>query len=234
MPPLHRAVAVAEHRDAAAVPENLGLDVSRALEVALAENGSVAERSLRFAGSGSHCLVELGGGTDDAHAAAPASGGSLDEERVADLVGRALRQRRHARLARDPLRLELVATEPERVRRRADPGEPGGDHILGEPGVLREKAVTGVDGVGSGLEGRAHVLGRVEVRGDLNRLVGRACVQRTAIVGRDDRDRLDSEPGAGAENANGDLTAVRDHESPDGHGRTLRSRREGFGPFGSG
>ncbi len=70
VPPLHRAVAVAEHRDAATVPENLGLDVPRPLEVALAEDGSVAERSLRLAGSGSQCLVELGGGADDAHAAA--------------------------------------------------------------------------------------------------------------------------------------------------------------------
>ena len=49
VPPLHRAVAVAEHRDAATMPENLGLDVTGPLEVALAEDGSVAERRLRLA-----------------------------------------------------------------------------------------------------------------------------------------------------------------------------------------
>ncbi len=152
-----------------------------------------------------------------------ASGGSLDEQRVADLVSRALRQGGHARLARDPLRLELVAAEPERSGRRADPGEPSRDHVLGEVGVLGEKAVAGVNGVGSGLERCADVLGGVEVRRDLDVLIGAPCVQGAAIVGRDHRDRFDPEPGAGAEDANRDLAAVRDHESADGHERTLRS-----------
>ena len=194
MSPLHRAITIAEDRDAACVPENLGLDVTGALEVALAEDGAVAERRLRFARSGRKRLVELAGGADDPHAAAAASRRRLDDEREADLVGRALRQRRHAGLARDPLRLELVASEPERVGRRPDPRDARPrsrprrsrrsrreSRSRGGPRRLRPR-------------GRAHVLGRVEVRGDLDRLVGGACVERAAIVGRDDRDRLDSEP----------------------------------------
>ena len=158
----------------------------------------------------------------------PPPAAALTRSGIADLVGRALRQGRHARLAGDPLRLELVAAEPKRVRRRADPGEPGRDHFLGEGGVLREEAVAGVDGVGSGLERRADVLGGVEVRSDLDDLVRRACMKRAAIVGRDDRDRLDSEPGAGAEDANRDLTAVRDQESADGHRAHSTQPARGF------
>jgi hypothetical protein len=34
--------------------------------------------------------------------------------------------------------------------RRADPDEPGRDHLLGELGILREEAIAGVDRLGAG------------------------------------------------------------------------------------
>ncbi len=106
-------------------PEELGLDMARTLEVALAEHGGVAERRLRLAPSGGKSLVELARGANDAHPAAAAAGGGLDHEREADLVRRALGKRRHAGLARDPLRCELVAAEPKRLGRRARPSDAG-------------------------------------------------------------------------------------------------------------
>ena len=172
MPPLDRAVARAENGDAAGVPEQLRLDMARPLEVALAEHRAVAEGRLGLALGRRERVVELGGGANDPHPAAAASGGRLDDERVADLGGRALRHGRDACLARDPLRRELVAAEPERLGRRADPGEPGGDHRLGEVAVLGQEAVAGVDGVGLGRERGADVLGGIEVRVDLDRPVG--------------------------------------------------------------
>jgi hypothetical protein len=55
----------------------------------------------------------------------------------------------------------------------------------------------------------------VEVARDLDRLVGRAGVERAAIVRRDHRDRGDPELAAGPEDAERDLAAVRDEELPD-------------------
>ena len=115
MTPLDRAVPGAENGDAAGVAEQLRLDVTRPLEIPLAEHRAVAERRLGLALGSRERVVELGRGANDAHAAPAASGGSLDDERVADLGGRALRHGRHAGLARDPLRRELVAAEPERL-----------------------------------------------------------------------------------------------------------------------
>ena len=97
------------------MPEQLRLDVAWALEIPLAEDRAVAERRLRLALGRRERVVQLGRRANDAHAPAAASGGCLDDERVADLGGRALRHGRHARLARDPLRRELVAAEPERL-----------------------------------------------------------------------------------------------------------------------
>ena len=137
MAALDRAVASAENGDAPAVPEQLRLDVPGALEVALAEDRAVAEGRLRLTASRREGLVQVCRRADDAHAAAAAACRGLDDEREADLVGRSLRQRRNAALDRDPLGRELVATQPERLGRGADPGHAGRDHRLGECGVSR-------------------------------------------------------------------------------------------------
>src|SRR5262249_50880526 len=52
---------------------------------------------------------------------------------------------------------------------------------------------------------------------DRDRLVGRARVQRTGVVGRRDRDRAEPEPPRGAEDADRDLAAVRYEEPADLH-----------------
>src|SRR6476619_2155415 len=75
---LHRALALAERDDRALrVAEKLDLDVSRALDVALAEDALVAEGRLRLSLRGRQGLVELGRVAHDAHAAAAAPGRSL-------------------------------------------------------------------------------------------------------------------------------------------------------------
>ena len=56
--------------------------------------------------------------------------------------------------------------------------------------------------------GGADVLVRVEVRRDLDHLVGGAGVQRARVVGRDDRDGAEAELACGAEDAQRDLPAV--------------------------
>ena len=221
MAALDRAVPRAENGDAAGVSEQLRLDMARPLEIPLAEHRPVAEGRLGLALGRRERVVQLGRGANDAHPPAAASGGSLDDERIADLGGRALRHGRHACLARDPLRRELVAAEPERLGRRADPGEPGGDHRLGEVAVLGQEAVAGMDGVGLGRECGANLLGGIEIRVDLDRPVRTSGVVGAAIVAGGDGDRLDPEPLAGPEDAGGDLAAVRNDEPADRHGCTL-------------
>ena len=103
------------------------------------------------------------GRVDPAHALAAAAGHRLDQHRPADRRGLA-RQRarrlvvaeiagrhRHAGLGHQPLGGVLQAHGADRGRRRADPDQAGGDHRLGEVGVLGEEAVARMDRLGAGL-----------------------------------------------------------------------------------
>src|SRR4051794_12754859 len=145
MTPLYGAVAVAEHLDAVAMPQNLCLDVARPLEVALAEDGAVAERSLRLASRRSEGLVQVFCRANDPHPPAAAARGGLDEQWKADLLGGSLWQGRDPRLEGDALCGELVATEPKRLRRRPDPGQPRITHSLCKRRALGDEPVPGVD-----------------------------------------------------------------------------------------
>ncbi len=172
MAALHRAVALAErdHRPVR-VGEELDLDVPRPLDVALAEDGSVSESRLGLARSRRQRLGELARLADDAHTSAASARRCLDEERKPDLVRLAGGNDRDARLGGDLLRGDLVAAQPERFGRRADPGQPGRHDRRRKVGVLGEKAVAGVDRVGRDLLRRPDVLLRDEVALDLDQLV---------------------------------------------------------------
>ena len=213
MATLDRAVALAERDDGArGVGEELDLDVARPLDVALAEHAIVPEGGRRLPLRGRERLFELPGSTDDSHPATPAARGGLDDERVADLIRLSVRHDGHAGLAGDLLRGELVAALPQGVGRRPHEGDPGGLDRLRELGALGEEAVSGMDGVGSPPRGGLHDRAGVEVALDLEHAVGRARVERLAIVGRRDGDRLDTEPAARAEDPHGDLAPVRDEQ----------------------
>ena len=60
MTALDRAVTGAENGDAAFVAEQLRLDVTRALEIPLAEHRAVAERCLSLALCSRECVLQLG------------------------------------------------------------------------------------------------------------------------------------------------------------------------------
>ena len=148
MAPLHRAVALSERDHVpVCVGEQLHLDVARPLEVALAVERAVPEGSRSLALCGRERILQLAGRPDDAHPSAAAAGRGLHEQREADLVRAPVREHGNAGLASDPLRLELVAAEPQRFRRRADPGQPGCFDGLREVPVLREEAVSRMDRV---------------------------------------------------------------------------------------
>ena len=211
MATLDRALPLAEreHR-AVLVGEELNLDMTRPLDVALAEDGVVAEGRLRLALGRSERLVQLCGRADDPHPAAAAARGRLDDEREADLCRCSGRQNRNAGFQRDPLRLELVATLAKRLRGRADEDEAGCLDGLREVGVLGQEAVTGVDRVCAGLLGGPDVLLGEEVALDLDGLVGDARMQRAEVVRCRDGHGRDACVATGAEDASRDLAAVRD------------------------
>ena len=222
---LHGALALAERDDVAVlVGEELDLDVARTLDVALCEDRAVTERRLGLAARRRTRLLELARAPDDAHPAAASARGGLEDQREAELGRIARLDDGDPGLLRDLLRAELVARRLERLRRRPDPDEPGRLDRACELRVLGEKAVAGMDRVGARQPSRADVLLRVEVRGDIDRLVGAPSVERASVVRSGHRDRLDIELAAGAEHAQRDLAAVRHEELPDRHrARSLRA-----------
>ena len=191
------------------VGEELDLDMPRPLEVPLEEDGVVVECARCFAARRGDRVVEFVRRSHDPHAAATAACGGLDEERVADLVGRSRRQHGDACALRGLLRGELVASSAERGWRRANPRQARREHGVGELGALGQKAVAGMNRVCLALARRPHVLGRVEVRRDLDRLIGGARMQRSRVVGCGNRHRRDSLVPAGAEDPQRDLPTVR-------------------------
>jgi hypothetical protein len=216
--PLHRAVAFSEgeHRPVC-VRKELHLDVARSLDVALAVDRAVPEGPRRLALRRSERVVELGLGAHDPHAPSAAPGRRLHEEREADVVRWPVREHGDSGFTRDPLRLELVPAQPQRVGRGADPRDAGALDRRREVRVLREEAVSGVDRVRAGLRRSPEVLLRVQVAPDLHDLVGAARMQRSPIVGRDDGDGRDTELPAGSEDADCDLPSVRDEQLADLH-----------------
>ena len=127
----------------------------------------------------------------DLEAAAAAAEGRLDGDRQAvllgerdDLVGAGDRfggaghQRRAGPLGDVPGG-HLVAEVADRLRGRADPGQPGVDDGLGEVGVLGEEAVAGVDRVGAGPRGDVDELVDAQVG-----LGGGVAAERVRLVGQ--------------------------------------------------
>ena len=93
-----------------------------------------------------------------AHAAAAAARGRLHQQRQVGLGGGLdgvrLPSTGTPAASISFLALDLGAHLLDRLRRRADPGQPGVDDGAGEVGVLGQEAVAGVDGVGAGPAGR--------------------------------------------------------------------------------
>ena len=178
MTALHGAVPLTERDDVpVCVREQLYLDVARTLEIALAVEGSVVEGSRGLALGCGECVVELDLRSNDAHPSATTSRCCLDEQRKTDLLGCSVEEHRNPSLAGDPLGRELVAAEPKRLRRRADPRQPCGLDGFCKVAALRQKSVAGMDRVGPARLRSTDVFFLIEVARDLDRVVRRSCVE---------------------------------------------------------
>ena len=136
---------------------------------------------------------------------------------VADAAFRTWHDRNAERL-RGALGLDLVAHDADVLGGRADELDVVLVEDLGEAGILREKAVARMHGLGAGdLAGR-HDGRDVEIavarrrRADAHALIGQAHMHRLFIRGRMDGDRLDAELAAGAQHAQRDLAAIGDED----------------------
>ena len=244
---LHRALALAEGaRVAVRVGHHLHLDVAGRRDVALEEDGGVAERRRRLGAGELHRAVEVVDGLDDADPAPAAAAGGLHHEREADALGLGVCGRevgcvdvvgagddRHAGIGHQPPRRDLVAHRLHRGRGRANERDAVGVARLGEGGVLGQEAVAGVHRVGArvlrGLDDAVDDevgLGR-RAGTDADGGVGLADVERVAVGLGEDGDGLDAEFAARALHAQRDLATVRQQHAL-GHRRASTTQLVGL------
>ena len=227
---LQRAVAVTQVNGVTlAVGQHLDFHVTRIAEELLQIDHRVAEHRTGFAAGQLGRFDQVFFLVHHAHAATTAAASGLDDHRITDvasnLQGRFLvfRQRavgagyyRYAGLDHGVLGRHLVAHQANGLGLRADKGEAGVFHLLGEIGVFRKEAVAGVDGGGTGDFSRAddrrniQIRQRARGRADAYGLVGQAQVHQFAVGGGMHRDGLDAQLFTGAQDAQGDLAAVGD------------------------
>ena len=212
------------------VAQELELDVAGLLDILLDVDAAVTEGLLGFGAGAFEFLRESRGVVDDAHALAAAAGDGLDDDGEADalrfLDGFALIVdgavgAGHARHLGGGGRLAghgLVTHLPDDFGAGADELDVGGGALLGEAGALGEEAVARVDGVDVGdLGGRDDaILAQVRILArsgpDADGLVGELHVQRLLVGLGIDRDGLDAQLPARADDAKGDFAAIGDED----------------------
>ena len=229
--PLRRAFALAQVDGMAVdIAEDLDLDVARMLDVALQQHAILAEGVLRLALAAFEAGGELACRAHDAHALAAAAMRGLDHQRIADAVGFALQQvgrlvfacvarhHRHAGGGHQVLGAGLAAHLAHGCARRADEGDAGGRHRIGEVRVLGQEAVAGVDRLRAGFlrhleDGVAAQVAVLRARAaDAVGFVRQPHVLGIGVGLREHRHGADAQLARGTDHAAGDLAAVGDED----------------------
>ena len=219
------------------VREHLYLDVARARQETLHQQGGVPEGGDCLPAGGGDGGAQVAGLVHPAHAFAPTARGRLQQDREADVQGRGLQfdvvearfvaagNHRHAGGRHGPLGVDLVAHQLDGLGGRADEGDPGGGTAAGEGRVLGQEAVARVDGVGIGDLGRGHDPVDVQVgRGatDGERGLGLADVARATVGLGEHGHAADAHGLEGPDDAHGDFAPVGDQDRPE-HGAYIRN-----------
>src|SRR5437867_52862 len=225
-----------------AVAEHLDLDVARAIEVALDVDVAPAERGLGTPGRRRERRRQVLGLVHPRHADAATAGHCLEDHGIPDLASDALgltgvrhrlvaaRHHHDAGGGHEPPRLGLVTHLADGVWRRADEDQARAAARLGKAPVLGEKAVAGMNGIGTararGLEDPVDVLVALARWWRPNRhgVIGLPDVGRIAIRLGKSGDSLKAQLPAGAEYAPRDLPSVGDQDGAD-----QRRGRAGWG-----
>ena len=221
--------------DHLAVPvrDDLDLDVTGGVEVALQEHGVVAECGPGLPPRRTDCVPEVLRRSHDAHPFPSTPGTGLNHDRVADALGAGsclvgaqsgevdTVENRDTRRLGHGLRLQLRPHGRDRPRRGPDPHDAGLRHRPCELWVLGEESVTGMNRIGAGLIRCAQQCVDIEVGlecGRSRQSDGLICLHHVGLarVGvRIDGHRLYRHGTTGADHAPGDLPAVGHQDSPD-------------------
>ena len=225
MAALERAVPLAQNQNAVAVTQHLHLDVAALLDVRLDEDRAVPEGRLGLGLGGSNLAGQVRQRAHDAHPPSAAAGRCLHQQRQVPLRDRldgVVGQHRYAGGVHQLLRLDLRAHLLDRLGRRADPGDAGGDHRPRKVGILGQEPVTGVDRVSASAtrclkhEIRAQVGLSGAIAGQPYGGVGFADERESDVNIRVHGNGLDAEPATRGKDPPRDLTAVGNQQSPDG------------------
>ncbi len=232
---LERALAFAEMEDGpVGVGEHLHLDVPGPRDEPFEEQRRVAEGRLCDPVGRGDRGGQLLGALHHLHALATAAARRFHDEREPDLdagrgervviergIGDALDDR-HPSGGDVVLGPDLVPHELERSLVRADEDDPGCGERPREGRLLGQEAVAGVHRLRPGRQGGGDDGRDVEValggdrRSDPDRTVGEADVRGVAVCVAVDGDTLDAHGSETADDAAGDLAAVRDEDGPEG------------------
>ncbi len=215
--------------------------MARALDVLLDKYAAVAEVVLPQALDRIEGVAQLGGAIAHAHADATAAGGALEHHRVTDLFASeqcgvevfqqfGAFEHGYAMPFGQGACGVLEAEDPQLLRCRADKGDARRFAGFGKGGVLGEKAVAGVDGLGATLPGGVEDLLHHQVR-----VGGRAIAEAQGLVGLLDmqaggigfgvnRDAFDLKGAQGTQDAASNGAAVGDQEFVEHGGRPMQWR----------
>ena len=215
----HRAIGIGEH---------LHLNMPGAQYEPFEKQGVVAERGRRLAAGNDKSSSEVGRVVDAVHTLAAAACGWFDQYREANVTGSGDQvgvgesglgysgYYRDAEGRHRGLGCDLVAHGGDSCRRRTDEHQSGTRQCSGEIRVLREESVTGVHCLRPGSHGRIdHGLDveitlprgrRPDPDGDVS--LGHVACARVGIAV--DRHRPDTHGSQRADDAHGNLAAVRD------------------------
>ncbi len=234
---LQRAVAFTKmDRIAVIIGEHLHLDMARPGEILFQVNRIAAEMDLGLVAGKGNRFAETGRAFHDLHAASAAAGRRLDQHRVADVFGKAegfldisqrvvgSRHHGYAEFLHLRLRRQLVAHQPDMIRRRSDEADSVLLHDRREVRVFRQEPVARVDGVGVGDGGRGQNRRNVEIalarrgRADADAFIGETDMHGVLVRRRVHRHGLNPHLVTGAVDAERDLAAVGDQDFVE-HGR---------------
>ena len=198
------------------------------IEVALDVNDRIFEIRFRFTLRRCERARDFFERTGDLQALAATAAGGFERDRQAvffrrgDRVVCGTQRRRRTGNDRNPrgdhrlARANLVAHRIDRIRMRSDPREPRGDHGACEPGVLRKKSITRMNGIRARSSGDVEKLLDIQVtkrwrcRAEQKRFVRISDVQSVAIAFGIDGYREEPEFAGGAHDAHGDLATIGD------------------------
>ena len=233
---LHGAVTLVEVDDVAgAITEDLDLDVAGLFDVALDEDGAVAEGVEGLTGSECEAVLEVLHLGDHSHTLATTTEGGLDDDGEADLLAALLgllvggdgtgSTGHDGDVVLDGVLTGggLIGEDAEGLDGGADEDHAGLLDGVGEVGVLGQEAVAGVDGGDAVLLGDAHDVLDVEVLGDgglagieHEGLVGLGAVKAEAVLLGVDGDGGDAKLLGGSHDTEGDLTTIGGHDLLEG------------------